>query len=176
MYRIQTELTGLAPFLYNRIAADALDGTTGKKRDPAAAVEAKLYRAADRTLILPQWNLKRVLLDGAIKLKTKVAKTSLTDLVSACVFVDGDPSFGVKEPDAIHPCVGRVPPRRGAAVLIRRPLLNQGWKLRVLFAVTNDVIPLTQVKAALDVAGLLVGMGSWRPQFGRFEVSQFEQV
>ena len=40
--------------------------------------------------------------------------------------------------------------------------------------VADDRIPQRDVRASLDHAGLLVGIGAWRPQLGRFKVTAWD--
>jgi hypothetical protein len=92
------------------------------------------------------------------------------------VFVEDAILFGKDEPDYVHTCWGRVPPRTGAMVPIRRPAMNAGWKVSFTLAVMNDSIGEGQIREALDHAGLMVGVGSWRPQYGRFRVTSWEVI
>jgi hypothetical protein len=53
------------------------------------------------------------------------------------------PSFGVAEYDYIHEVLGRVPPRTGSQVLIRRPALDTGWVLTFALTVVNGKLTET---------------------------------
>lgn len=68
---------------------------------------------------------------------------------------------------------GRVPPKRGPMVKVWRPAMEVGWTLRFAFRVFDDIVDAEQVREALATAGLLVGLGAWRPEYGRFVVDEW---
>ena len=82
--------------------------------------------------------------------------------------------FGTKDPDGIHESIGKRPPRTGAACVIRRPMLNTGWHLPFTLMVVDDRRPADNIRRAIEEAGLLCGMGSWRPEYGRFILTDWE--
>jgi len=180
MYIIEGRLTGDAPFLFNKmvdpsVLDSGVSGGGGSQASRLAEAELKVYRGTDGKLCVPKWTLKRVMLDGARESKLKVQKTSLFKLVNAFVFLDTDPTFGVADRSYIHEAVGRIPPGpRGKAAIIRRPALDTGWTLWFRLSITNEAIPSDQLKAVLVLAGSLLGMGSWRPEYGRFVVSEWQ--
>lgn len=182
MYSIEGRSQGLAPFLYNRMVDPTVlasgvsgGGPVGLQARQAEA-EKKVYVGTDGMLCLPAWTFKRVLLKGAQISKIKINKTLLTDLVAALVFCDGDPSFGVQTRDFIHEAVGKIPPRTGAAAIIRRPALNTGWNLTFKLNVLEDTLIHENLLAALSLAGTRAGMGSWRPEYGRFLVVEWNPL
>jgi len=63
---------------------------------------------------------------------------------------------------------------RGRVVRIR-PKLNN-WELAFTIEILNDELPMEVVKAALDDAGREGGLGDYRPRFGRFIVTSFQEV
>lgn len=178
MYSVTGVLEGLAPFLFNRfVDPSVLDtGVSGVAPVGARArsdeAEKKVYVGSDGLLYLPAWNFKRALIDGARKSKLKVNKTGLGELVSASVFPAGNPSFGVRTRDFMSEVVGRIPPRTGAAALIRRPALDRDWHLSFALDVLEEpaMLPPEFLRSALAFAGSRIGIGSWRPEFGRFRV------
>jgi hypothetical protein len=179
MYVIDTELIGLAPILFNRMVdPSVLDNpvTGGKNKGAEARREEaaqKVYKSADGTLVMPAWTIKRMALDGARESKLKIDRTPLWRHIAAVVYADADGSFGVSTYDYIHEAVGLIPPRTGKAAIIRRPALDKGWHLAFRLNVLTD-IPIDRLRAAFDVGGFFVGCGSWRPEYGRYEVSRFE--
>ena len=79
--------------------------------------------------------------------------------------------FGADEPDGLHECRAVV---QRAAVLRRRPMLNTGWHLSFDIVLVDDRRNLGQVKQAVEEAGLLVGLGDFRPDYGRFVVKEWQ--
>jgi hypothetical protein len=50
-----------------------------------------------------------------------------------------------------------------------RPIFRN-WSLSATVMVNEDVVNLNEVKKALVDAGALIGLGDYRPRFGRFNV------
>lgn len=177
MYRINAHLKGVAPILFNRfIDPSVLDkpSTGGTRTEQQRLDEAmlKVHRNG-HGIYLPAWNLKCAIVEGSKKGNLKEGKKSVAPFIQATVFPEDAP-FGKDEPDEIHVSQGRVPPRTGAAVLIRRPMLHAGWTLPVTINVVDDRRNPETLRTALEEAGTLVGLGSWRPEYGRFIVTDWQ--
>ena len=69
---------------------------------------------------------------------------------------------------------GRVPPRTGPRVMIYRPMWKE-WKLCFGIEVLEEEFPTEVLKEILDVAGKRHGIGDWRPKFGQFMVTLFDE-
>jgi hypothetical protein len=58
-----------------------------------------------------------------------------------------------------------------------RPGFYEGWEAQGKFGVLlPEYITRERLQEALSVAGRLVGVGDFRPTYGRFAVSQFEII
>lgn len=133
--------------------------------------EAGLYWDDTEGLVIPSDNIERCIQLGAQK--SRIGKD-----VQAAVFCELPQSKidydGPKDKDKLF-ADKRFTLRKGVAVqksrIIRiRPMVPTGWKLK--FSVEYDdtiVNPKSLIKAMVD-AGALVGLGDWRPKFGRFQV------
>ena len=117
-------------------------------------------------------------MQGISHLATGVLRTYLTatDLTRAKYNQArvADPPLGIREPDYLHETWGRLPPRTGAQVVVRRPALREGWQARFGFTITDDRVQEADVRLALEQGGVLVGLGSWRPRYGRFRITTWE--
>lgn len=179
MYKIHGKIKGVAPFLYNRMVdPSSLNKTsTGGKPKPGereAEAELKVY-ADDDGLYLPRWNFKKCLLLGVQKAGLKEGRAGMAPFLEATVFLEEDPHFtGKKERDYIDERVGRIPPKTGAAAIIRRPALQAGWELPFSLTVVDDRRDADAIRRGLEEAGLLVGLGSFRPEHGRFVVTEWQ--
>ena len=176
MYRIRGTIKGTAPILFNawtKAELEALDrgGSTGKKTVEQREKEAyeRLYKNGNG-IFLPPWTFKKCLLEGTQKAGVKEGRGSLVPYLAAEVFVDGELLFHKEEPDFIHTTWGRRPPRTGAACIVRRPALEAGWEVSFTIVVMEDRRRSDHIKIGLEAAGLKVGLGSWRPEFGRFVI------
>jgi hypothetical protein len=181
MFKITGEIEFIADVLFHAFTADASDKldrnqTGGKRSREQKEAEALtyLYKNESGELIIPRANFKKALLDGCGKANLKEGKKSLIPFVQATCFVDADLKLGKKSHDYIHMCSGRVPPRTGGRVVIRRPALRAGCKAKFSITCTDDRRNPDQIRQGLEEAGLLVGLADWRPEFGRFLVTAWE--
>ena len=180
MYYISGEIEGVADILFNKLSQEEQDridkGTTGGKKKLAekiAEADGKLHRNG-HGICMPVWNFKQCLLGGVMRAGLKFGKGSLYPYIAATVYPVEDLLFHKEEPDYIHEHWGRIPPKTGAVAIIRRPAIKAGWKLPFRLMVTDDRRDAEQIQTALVEAGLMVGLGSWRPHYGRFKVTKWE--
>lgn len=184
METYEVELTGIVPVKFNRPTAEAIKGlnpgTKSQKREDAAGREAeamdRLWRVPDGSIGAPARQIKRSILDGASMGSIKIGRKGALPFVKATVMVT-DGSFGTGAPDRIVEDVVRIPPRTGALVLKAWPMLDPGWVLSFqLTLLSPSILGPTVARAALDNAGLLAGLGTERPEYGRFTVTRWERV
>lgn len=197
MYRIETTIEGVAPLLFNGWSETALDNLdkaiTGGKLTTAQRVDEawqKLYwrptpggpitvlrgeepQRALTGVYLPRWNVKKAMMEACSMANLKEGRKSLAPYIAATVFLDGDAAFATTDV-VIHACWGRRPPRTGQACLVRRPCVPIGWRLPVRLLVMDDNRQPTRLRECLEAAGVFVGLGSWRPEYGRFVVRGWE--
>ncbi len=58
----------------------------------------------------------------------------------------------------------------GTSKIMRyRPILRK-WSVKATIVVNEDVVNISEVKKAAQDAGALIGLGDYRPRFGRFNV------
>lgn len=67
------------------------------------------------------------------------------------------------------PC--KIPPKTGALFMKLRCVMPTGWKLAFQLTFDSDIIAEKTLREVLTTAGGFVGVGSWRPKFGRFTVA-----
>lgn len=185
MYQVAFTIEGIADFLFNRMTDEDLAQFRGAASGGKMTDEQRLKRAEgkvysdDDGLFLPAWTVKKLFLNGAFEGKLKFDKKPLHRIIAAMVFVQGAGRFvndrgkPVMERDYIHEITGRTPPRTGAMTIVRRPAMKAGWLISAQAAVLDASIPPDALKNALTSAGLYVGVGSWRPEFGRFILKEW---
>lgn len=54
------------------------------------------------------------------------------------------------------------------------PMLPTGWKITVAFEADETILNKSDIQQVLLTAGFYVGLGGWRPMFGRFKVEKLE--
>ena len=118
---------------------------------------------------------------GGYKIQGARGKT-YKDLFKGNVFVGPDNiPFGIKEPQELDADADKelyldvrpVVVQRARVVRIR-PTFKAGWKLDFEITVLDDQIPANVLNEVLQLAGRTVGVGDFRPRFGRFMVTGFK--
>ncbi len=176
-YIAQVAITGTADFLFHRWNCESVDekakaakGSKGKKTDD---VESYVYRTNDGELAIPGEYLRMAII-GAAKFRQdpRSPRKSAMDLYKAAVV-----------PLTVLASLGKTmwdyEDRRRAVVQRNginrvRPALRAGW--RAVFELMVNLPEYVSPDALNDViqsAGRLIGIGDFRPTYGRFQVVAF---
>lgn len=176
-YRVSVTIEGLAAILFHKWDCDdveakskAAKGSAGKKIDNP---ENYIYRLPSGRLALPGEYLRQSIIHAAkFKQDPRSPRKSAMDLYKACVQVLTElADLGVKDWDYLDR--RRVVIQRNAITRIR-PALHPGWKATVVFLVTMPhYISVHDLIETLNMAGQLIGLGDFRPTYGRFVVKSF---
>jgi hypothetical protein len=65
-------------------------------------------------------------------------------------------------------CPCKIPPKTGALIWKCRCMMPTGWKLTFSIEYNDDIVATKSIEEAIENAGLMCGLGGWRPKFGRF--------
>lgn len=76
---------------------------------------------------------------------------------------NGMPAFRLE-----GPC--KIPPKTGALIWKCRCMIPTGWKLSFALEFDENIVSRIALQQAIETAGLICGIGGWRPKFGRFTV------
>ncbi len=185
MRKVEVEIEGIAPILFNRFfdpeSLDAQGSKKKTKKEYADEVPLKVYRDKwpNGYLGLPAINIKKCVLNGSRSATIKIGRKSAEPYMRATMFFDQEFVFfnkKTKKYDGVHEIAGNRPPRTGGKCLIKRPYLNEGWKMQFTLSLFDDRISSNMAKDALIEGGLLCAIGDHRPEYGRFKVNRFEEV
>lgn len=177
-YRAEVKIRGDADLLMHRWNCEAVEakaksakGSAAKKSDN---IESYVYRDDDNRLCIPGEYLRQSIV-GAAKYKQdpRSPRKSAMDLVKAAV-VTLTPlaSLGVTEWDYEHKC--RVQIQRNGITRVR-PAFKSGWSAKFIFMVNlPEYVSPQLLNQLLTDAGRLIGVGDFRPTYGRFQVVKFE--
>lgn len=141
------------------------NGPPDKLQDGDVSVDAS------SSLVLPANSIEAMLIAGAKKLKQGNA-------AKAGIIVEEDAQFSYDGPKniielfAAHKHIHRVPVRVGTARVMRTRPIFRTWSAVIPVTFDSNVIDEPEVFEILKVAGQQVGIGDWRPRFGRFEVTR----
>lgn len=177
-YVAEITVEGIAPLLFHRWSVDAIEtkskaakGSAAKKTDD---IESYVYRAGDGTIAIPG-EYFRMALVGAAKYQQdpRSPRKSAMDLFKAGVAVlDEVCSLGTKDWDYLDR--RRVMIQRNGITRVR-PAMNTGWRASFrLQVLTPEYVSPHLLNATLQTTGRLIGVGDFRPTFGRFQIVKFE--
>lgn len=177
-YRASVTISGHADILFHRwnneaVAekAAAVKGSKAKKTDN---VESYVWRNEEGFLCLPGEYLRgSIVMAAKFHQDPRSPRKSAMDLFKAGVVSLTDlASLGAKEWD--YEDSRRVVVQRSGITRVR-PAMRKGWKATIEFMVTTpEYIAPEFLQQVITKAGLLVGVGDFRPSYGRFGITNFE--
>lgn len=190
MYTVSCKIEGVAPLIQHRYPlpefetmSKGANKSTGSK-DYTQEWREYFYADSLGQIFQPASHIEGALIKAAVSFKV-VGKRGKTykDLFQANVFIDPEriPHEGFTVPkeldtDGDKPLYLDVRPvvvQRNRVVRIR-PTFAPGWKLCFEISVIDDEINHALLQDILIHAGKAVGIGDYRPRFGRFNVIGFE--
>ncbi|MBI5670654.1 MAG: hypothetical protein HZC41_21895 [Chloroflexi bacterium] len=195
MYTAAVHIRGTTDLLqhaFGRTQLDTLQEATRKQTgtpDYSQEWLQTMYVTPDGYLYQPATHIEGAL-QKAASLFTVKGKGSKTwkDAVKAYVYVRPDqvlhlwhgepvraPGTDLLQQPTEHLSVNimRVKVQR-AAVARSRLQIGEGWELQFRLEVIDEQLPAPTLKAILEEAGRAIGIGDYRPRYGRFGVQQFE--
>lgn len=187
-YRVEVTITGDAPILFHRWQNEAVAAKAAAKKGSAARkcddVESYVWRNEDGVICLPGEYVRGSLIDpknGAAKYRQdpRSPRKSALDLFRAGVISLTDLAPITKSDGTLADNWDYIDRRRvtvqRAAITRERPALARGWTAVVQLLVTTPAyIEPSTLRQTLTDAGQLVGVGDFRPSFGRFGITVFE--
>jgi len=169
-------IKGIRPLLQNKFRPESIEGPSKKQVGSVKDVEPKekLYTFDDGTIYQPAEHILRAMYRVASNFKIRGrGKKTYKDIVLSQVFIEPEciphkiQKWEVDErPVVIKATKGRI--------MRRRPLFPE-WELEFTMTLGNDLPPET-AKEILDYAGRYNGIGDYRPRFGLFIVTKWEEL
>ena len=177
-YSVAVALEGSADFLFHRWNAEAVDvkskaakNSTAKKTDD---VESYVYRNDEQELCIPGEYLRQAIIHAAkFRQDPRSPRKSAMDLFKAgVVSLTALASLGKVEWD--YEDKRRVVIQRNG-VNRTRPAMKAGWRADFqLMVLLPEYISRDDLHQVISNAGRLVGVGDFRPTYGRFNIIKFE--
>lgn len=190
MYQVQCTIKGIAPLMQHRFPVpDMATLSHGGKKSTGSKDYSEEWReylyTRDGQIIQPASHIEGAMVKAAAGFKvTGKRGKSYKDLFSANVFIDPiEIPHNIAVPQELD-CDGDKPlyldlrpvvVMRARVVRIR-PTFKPGWELSFTINVIDDEVPAEIVNDVLTLAGKTVGIGDFRPKFGRFMVTRFDVV
>jgi hypothetical protein len=190
MYAVDVTIQGIAPLMQHRFPMpDLSQMSKGGKKSTGAKDYTEEWRdylyTSSGQVVQPSSHIEGALVKAAAGFKiTGKRGKSYKDLFSANVIVDPvEIPHGIAVPDMLDcdpdkPLYIDMRPVivMRARVVRLRPTFKPGWQLSFTINVTDDELPFEILSDVLNLAGKTVGIGDYRPKFGRFMVTRFELV
>lgn len=177
-YIAEVTITGSADFLFHRWNCDAVAEKAAAKKGSAAKksddLESYVYRDEKGKLAIPGEYLRMAII-GAAKFRQdpRSPRKSAADLYKAgVVSLTNLATLGKDNWD--YEDRRRVVIQRNG-ITRTRPAMKAGWKIVVQLQVgVPEYISDSDLNEVISTAGRLVGLGDFRPTFGRFQVTSFK--
>jgi hypothetical protein len=177
-YIITIEIEGVADILFHRWNCEAVEAkskaaknSAGKKTDD---IESYVYRTDDGQIALPGEYLRQsIILAAKYRQDPRSPRKSAMDLFkSGVVSLTLNASLGAESWDYLDK--RRVVIQR-AGVNRTRPAMKAGWHATFdLQVLLPEYIDRHLLHGVITDAGRLVGVGDFRPTFGRFAIVRFD--
>ena len=177
-YSVSVTIQGVAPILFHRWNVESVESKAnakkGSKEKKTDDVESYVYRTDKGELAVPGEYLRGAIV-GAAKFQQdpRSPRKSAADLFKAgVVSLTQLATLGVKTWDYLDK--RRVVIQRNA-ITRSRPAMAEGWKCTFVLQVSlPEYIGQDLLNQTIAAAGRLVGLGDFRPSFGRFVITEFE--
>jgi len=186
MKTLGKKIVGVAPLLlHNCRLSDPLDELTqaikavsSKRKKTDADIEemarlewhGSLYLNDKLKVIVPAHNIVAMLIAAA-------RKNKLGKQFAAGVFVNDDCVLQYSGPNDVTKLWEDKRFQNRSSVKIQRnrvmrtrPMFTE-WSLEIKILYDPSIVKECEINAALEIAGAIIGLGDWRPQYGRFDVA-----
>lgn len=184
MKKFKVKIKGISPLLQAKhptpdeeaaiLKRASKAGSRIKKQTDDEQYEIHSYKTKNGKFFQPGEMFEAAMIKAASAHILK-GRTSYRELFKAAVFVDEVEIIHKKQNFYPHGVWGKNP-STGGAIWVVRPRIDE-WELEfTINLLLDEKIADDVVEEVLKYAGLFVGIGAWRPKFGRFEVSEFKLI
>lgn len=177
-YAVSVTVEGSADILFHRWNCEAVDAKAKAAKNSKAKkednVESYVWRNKDNELCIPGEYFRQAIIHAAkFRQDPRSPRKSAMDLFKAGV-VSLTPLASLGTVNWSYLDTRRVMVQR-AGINRTRPAMQQGWTTDLTFQIlTPEYIDPATFHEVFSTAGRLVGVGDFRPTFGRFFVKHFE--
>lgn len=177
-YTATVKLCGTSDLLFHRWNCESIEekskAAKGSKAKKSDDIESYLYRDEKGMIAIPGEYLRQSCLHAAkFRQDPRSPRKSAMDLYKAgIVSLTQLASIGKDNFDYEHKC--RVTIQR-SGITRTRPAIKAGWTAEFQFGVMlPEYIHPSDLHDVLNAAGRLIGLGDFRPTYGRFSIATFE--
>lgn len=177
-YAVAVTVTGAADFLFHRWNAEAVDekakAAKNSKAKKSDDIESYVYRTEAGELAIPGEYIRGSIINAAkFRQDPRSPRKSAMDLFKAAIVVTTPlATLGVKDWDYLDR--RRVMIQR-QGINRTRPAMRAGWSVTFdLLVMLPEYVDPNALRETIESAGRLIGIGDFRPTFGRFGITRFE--
>jgi len=168
--KIKAKIEGLAPLLQNKFQEEEPSTKKTKKvYVDTEEAEKRVYRNSKGEIIVTSAQLKASLIKAATDFKYAGRKTYKDFLKAGIIFSDTEFKLSTQEYE-IHKCSVVI---QRARIMRARPMFKD-WKVEFEFEIIDENIAPSVVKEIFEAAGKYQGLGDYRPEFGRYKVTEWK--
>lgn len=177
-YAVHVSVEGTSDFLFHRWNCESVDAKSKAAKNSKAKkeddIESYVWRNDKNELCIPGEYFRQSIIHAAkFKQDPRSPRKSAMDLFKAGVVTLSNLST-LKKTDWDYLDTRRVTVQR-AGINRTRPAMKMGWKVDVDFQIlTPEYIDSVLFQDVLNMAGRLVGVGDFRPTYGRFMITKYK--
>lgn len=167
------KISGIASLLMNRMPQAATTKVVRKKTDvinPQEDAMKKAYHDKDLGYYLPSDIIEGCLREAGKNIKA--GRGTLKKTVLSSIFCKDEKVKLNYEKDSVDSRFS-VHPSTGNGVMCNRMRFD-GWNIEFQLDFDDDRVDPSTLEELIKEAGKVVGMGSYRPKFGRYKLDKFE--
>lgn len=181
--KFNIEIKGIAPLLMHKFSESAITGPRGQrkgdsektKEEKIEAATPYLYVDAKKKLVQPSIHIEMAMAKAATSVRLAGnGKATYKEIVQSACFIDEE-YIQHKNQKWTVDARSVVNQATKGRIMSYRPRLDD-WCLNFTLEVLDDRADPRCIKEVLTIAGLRKGIGSYRPRFGRFEVTKFQEL
>jgi len=187
MKKFKVKISGIAPFLMarhplpneqeeilNRHVGTGKGAKKVKDLSDEEQYEMHAYKTKEGKYFLASVMIEASMTKAAASFKMEGKKT-FKDCMKGGIIVDPD-EIVFKQQNFVADGRWAVNASSRGSVWVVRPRIDK-WDAEFSLTLLQDErVSEDILKQILEYAGLYVGVGAWRPKFGRFEVKSFEEI
>lgn len=177
-YVVEASVQGVADLLFHRWNCESVEAKSKAAKNSKAKksddLESYVYRTDDGELALPGEYLRQAVIHAAkFRQDPRSPRKSAMDLFKAgVVALTALAPLGTAKWD--YEDRRRVVIQRNG-ITRTRPAMKVGWQAEVQFLVTlPEYIQPEVLNEVLSMAGRIIGVGDYRPTYGRFVITGFK--
>lgn len=175
MKKVKIKITSTSPLLMNNRPMEETSNEKVKKKgdvyDPIAEAEKKAHFDKEIGYYIPSDMIEGSLREGAKNVSKGRGNYKKTILSS--VFSENDKiPLNRKDYDTIDKRWG-THPSTGNGILVSRVRFDK-WETEFELSFDENRVDSKTLKAIIVEAGEVIGIGSYRPKFGRYKLEKFE--